>query len=341
MVGTKKFNEKEQFFSSDLERATGTLNTQWEEFSVFGEDVWMPTDKLTFSFGARLDKFFWHDFSGGQLTDTTSFENVEAHLSPRLAVSYQINPTTTIKASYQNGFRTPDTYYQNSFIAVNAIAKDLGYKTMDVLTYETTDAFEINITKEFEHLTIDVNAFYNIHKNQLAWANIADIDFWTTNEVKKIGKNSGLFINQEDDIEALGGEFILKYYLGDYFVISGNYSYVILNKSITQNQPAHMLKLSTNANLLKDKLHLHLNYTFNSSMEDLYTTTEWHEDYQQSKHLVNAAASYDISEKINIYFKAYNLFQDDFPLVYKSNIPYSAYFGTQQTRIYMGIKLQF
>lgn len=144
-----------------------------QEFSLFAENLWTPTEKLNLSIGLRYDKFFLHEVSGGHMPEPFEPDSIDGHFSPRVAGAYSINETTVIKASYQHGFRMPDAAFYDYNLASNAAAKKLGFQTSPPLTTETMDSYELNLHKEIDkNLMFDVNFFYNIFEDQLIWGRL-------------------------------------------------------------------------------------------------------------------------------------------------------------------------
>ncbi|MDP9104530.1 MAG: TonB-dependent receptor, partial [Candidatus Eremiobacteraeota bacterium] len=118
-----------------------TYNTVVPKFSAFSiTDQWKPTDRLNINLGLRFDRF---EFDGSDTTATparTFFYNawnkqfptlkqlntpsqVEAYnvIQPRLGMTYTVNPTTVLRASYGRYGQAPNSAFeQYNFLQNNA-----------------------------------------------------------------------------------------------------------------------------------------------------------------------------------------------------------------------------
>ena len=76
-----------------LERGRAAGIQEHKMYSLFIEDNWMPTDRLTLTGGLRHDD---HDIFG-------------SHVSPRLYAVYTLTPAWTLKGGVSTGYKTPLT----------------------------------------------------------------------------------------------------------------------------------------------------------------------------------------------------------------------------------------
>ena len=109
-----------------------TYNTVSPKFSAFSiTDQWKPTDRLNINLGLRFDRF---EFDGSDTTGTAArtffynaFNNqfptlaqvntsgqVEAYnvIQPRLGMTYTVNPTTVLRASYGRYAQAPNSAFE-------------------------------------------------------------------------------------------------------------------------------------------------------------------------------------------------------------------------------------
>ncbi|HEV2739706.1 MAG TPA: TonB-dependent receptor, partial [Candidatus Elarobacter sp.] len=121
-----------------------TYNTVVPKFSAFSiTDQWKPTDRLNINLGLRLDRF---EFDGSNTTNTPARQflytaynaqfptnkqfnvpnQVEAYnvIQPRLGMTYTVNPTTVLRASYGRYGQAPNAAFeQYDFLQPNAPSK--------------------------------------------------------------------------------------------------------------------------------------------------------------------------------------------------------------------------
>ncbi len=172
--GYKKFRTVDFYFGHRPQAGFESLNTQWYEESLFAEDIIALTDKLTLLLGIRYDKIKTDVMSDFWPAGTSGYkpEEIDGHISPRIAIGYEIDKATNVKGSYQHGFRMPDATYYQFNVYNNNIATGLGLPTFP-LEEETMDSWELNFQKVFnKKLEGGVNLFYNTFNDQLAWGNL-------------------------------------------------------------------------------------------------------------------------------------------------------------------------
>jgi outer membrane receptor protein involved in Fe transport len=229
LVGGKQFYENKQFFSDDAAIPNLVLNTHWLETSVFGEDVIALSDRWTVSVGLRYDKIHFSGMSSGfwqrvysnpdpriiHLSPHKEPDEIDGHFSPRIATAYDIDKDTTIKASYQHGFRAPDaTYYRNNLLYRDA-ASALGIPFPD-LEIETMDSYELNLQKNFpeKKIKVNFNAFYNVFEDLISNQTYRDTGLFTPEQIAALiratepnlppGFPIGSFLNELDTDKDLG-----------------------------------------------------------------------------------------------------------------------------------------
>lgn len=127
-------------------------------------------------------------------------EPIEGHVSPRVATAYDLDKYTTIKASYQHGFRTPDAVYYRLNLAYGDSAKAVGID-FPQLKIETLDSFELNFQKNFpeKKITADCNVFYNIFHDLLSFELYKDTGLFTPEQIKAIRDATGPFPGAQPD----------------------------------------------------------------------------------------------------------------------------------------------
>jgi len=111
-----------------------TYNTVVPKFSAFSiTDQWKPTDRLNINLGLRFDRFefdgsnttaspartffynaFNNQFGGAGLSQINTPSQVEAYnvIQPRLGMTYTVNPTTVLRASYGRYGQAPNSAFE-------------------------------------------------------------------------------------------------------------------------------------------------------------------------------------------------------------------------------------
>ena len=64
------------------------------------------------------------------------------------------------------------------------------------------------------------------------------------------------------------------------------------------------------------------------------SSAQWHDAYNQQKHLFNLSLNYGVSELSSLYLRGHKLFEDDRP-VRRSLHPVQAYLGSDEHRTYL------
>ncbi len=342
--GYKKFRDKNQYFSSDQSGEFASINTEWTEFSIFAEDKYTFTDKLSATLGLRYDKYFLNEFSKEGLPKGVS-PDIDGHFSPQVAFAYELLPKTIAKVSYRHGYRMPDAIYYDSNGRNNVAAEGLGFPIHE-LEPESMDVYEFNLSSQLsETWLIGLNLFHNEFKDQLSWAVLTDA--WGDNAAAvgaASGNPYGMFQNLADKEEADGGELMVNWQITPDMDLRGSYSYAKVGSSLPQRMPVNMVKLDLTGNLFNDKCHYALNYIFSTAMDNVNNPAgeKWHKAYKQNENLVNMAIAYDITENGSLYLRVHNVFEDNRPVItFNSSRPYQGTLGSDERRIYIGYRATF
>ncbi|MEO5998315.1 MAG: TonB-dependent receptor [Chitinophagaceae bacterium] len=148
----------------------------WEN-AAYVSDVWKATDKLNLSYGLRLTAFsilgagdFYNVNSAGKVTDTLHYNSGEVvktyfNLEPRLAASYVLNTSSSIKASYVRNV-------QNLHLISNSTTSnptDKWIASTNIIKPEISDQVSLGYYKNLAgskyELTVEV--YYKTMQNQI------------------------------------------------------------------------------------------------------------------------------------------------------------------------------
>ena len=347
--GEKEFFQTRQFFGEDVKLSLASVDTTWSELSVFAEDVVAVTDKLTAYFGLRYDKIFLQDFEWHLWSQHNKPDDIEGHFSPRIALTYELDRDMAVKASYQHGFRTPDASYYTWNLLYKSGAEMLGLN-VPRLKNETMDSFELNFHKNLpsRRLKADVNLYYNIFKDQLSWKFYDQIKLFTPAQITAIrnalglaaGGSTGSILNSSRDIYAYGGEIIVTYQPLKHTDISLSYGYVYLDGADEMLYPSHQVKLNAQSAFINNTLHFALNYLYNSAYSESKLPVA-HSIYRKDRHVVDLAASYDITPELSVGVNVKNVFGNEVPpMVFTPAKPENGGLGFDATRVYVSMRFK-
>jgi outer membrane receptor protein involved in Fe transport len=276
-------------------------------------------------------------------------DELEGHFSPRIATAYELDSNTIVKASFQNGFRTPDAFYYLHYMAYKDAAETLGI-SFPSLGIETMDSYELNVHKYLpEHkVKIGCNLYYNIFEDLLSWKFYEDTGLFTPAELNAIKDHLGLpapvrpgsILNSQEKIKAYGGEINATAKLLFSTQVSLSYGYAQLDNEQLMQYPKHQFKINTLTSFWDDKMHFSLDYLYNSE----YSNTDLpiaHYIYRKDRHLLNMGLNYNIMPKATLSLIINNLFENDVPpMVFDANNINRGGLGYDERRIYLSLKLK-
>jgi outer membrane receptor for ferrienterochelin and colicin len=182
--GHRGFRVLDQYFSAPAQVEGESYATSWNEVAGFAEDVWTLSPQVTLSAGARFDDLTYRDIvvyqdagTAPELTVPLGGSSLQ-QTSPRLAAAWQCSPVTTLKASYQHGFQTPDVGHFASHRRVEMRVQQSGFPTFQIpmLKPERLESIELGLRRDFDRrqLTVDMNLFHNTYRDQIHFHNFFD-----------------------------------------------------------------------------------------------------------------------------------------------------------------------
>lgn len=155
------------------------------ENAVFATNTWKASGNVNITYGVRLTAFsilgkgdFYAVDPDGVVTDTFRYkkgEIVKTYLNaePRLAMSYQLNPASSVKASYARNV-------QNLHLISNsttASPTDKWLASTNIIKPEIADQFAVGYYRNFggSQYELSVEAYYKTMQNQLDYRDGADV----------------------------------------------------------------------------------------------------------------------------------------------------------------------
>ncbi|MGZ8558094.1 MAG: TonB-dependent receptor [Chitinophagaceae bacterium] len=155
------------------------------ENAAFATNTWKATDKVNITYGVRLTAFsilgkgdFYAIDPDGVITETYSYDKgeiVKTYLNaePRLAVSYQFNPLSSMKASYTRNV-------QNLHLISNSTTSsptDKWLASTNIIKPEISDQYSLGYYKNLynNQFEISTEVYYKTMQNQVDYKDGADV----------------------------------------------------------------------------------------------------------------------------------------------------------------------
>lgn len=155
------------------------------ENAIYATDTWKATDRLNLTYGLRLSAFsvlgagdYYNFNASGQAIDTLHYRSgqiVKTYVNPepRIAASYQLDPTTSIKASYVRN--TQNLHLISNNTASNPTDKWVA--NTNVIKPEIADQWAIGYYKNLaeNRYELTVETYYKAMQNQIDYRNGANV----------------------------------------------------------------------------------------------------------------------------------------------------------------------
>ena len=224
--------------------------TNYEWGAYIGLEKRIAKDKVKLNATARVDKN----------------ENFPYLFSPALSVVYTPHKDHTLRVTFSSAIRNPTLsdqylYYPvgrallvgnisgyDSLVTINSFVDALNFDDVNKLSYfnvkpvvpEKVKTIEFGYrTSLFDHLYMDLNAYYSEYKDFIGYQVGADVDILTIYNgpffppSKKMLFNNFLRVatNSEEVVTTSGASIGLSYFFREFYTITGNYSFNQLNKA--------------------------------------------------------------------------------------------------------------
>ncbi|HKO82210.1 MAG TPA: TonB-dependent receptor [Chitinophagaceae bacterium] len=156
----------------------------WEN-AVYATNTWKASDKVNLTYGLRASAFsilgkgdFYTIDKDGNITDTLHYEKGDIvktyfNFEPRLAASYQLNNTSSVKASYVRNI-------QNLHLVSNSTSSnptDKWVASTNIIKPEISDQASLGYYKNLwgNRYELTVEAYYKTMQNQVDYRDGADV----------------------------------------------------------------------------------------------------------------------------------------------------------------------
>ena len=164
------------------------LTLQWRyslENAAYVTNTWKPSDRFGLTYGLRVSVFnilgqgdYYNFDANGNVTDTMHYSSgqvVKTYVNPepRIAASYQVNNSTSVKASYTRNV-------QNMHLVSNSttsLPTDKWIASTNVIKPEIADQWSVGYYKNLSDnkYELTVEAYYKDMQNQIDYRNGANV----------------------------------------------------------------------------------------------------------------------------------------------------------------------
>lgn len=157
----------------------------WEN-AIYASDSWKMSDNLSMTYGLRLSTFsilgkgdFFNIDETGKILDTVHYKSGEfvktyVNLEPRLALSYKLNSSTSLKASYVRNT-------QNLHLISNSTTSsptDKWVASTNIIKPEISDQYSVGFYKDLFNgdYELTVETYYKSLQNQIDYRDGANVN---------------------------------------------------------------------------------------------------------------------------------------------------------------------
>ena len=293
-VETEKARSRTEGFGGPVARTDSRMN------SVYAQLSGNPIAGLTATLGVRHDD---HDRFGGETTLAAT------------AVYTPNEGTTTLRASYGEGFKAPSLFQ---------LFSDFGNEEV---TPETSDSWDVGITQRLFDGALTVGAIWFQRDTQ------DQIDFvscFGDSSSKCIDRPFGTYDNIRDS-SARGAELTLAWQALDALDLTANYTWLDAQNDETNNELARRPQNTINASVdyrWSFGLITGLTLTRVGSSFDNAANTRRLDGYS----LVDLHASFPISEQFEVFGRVENLLDDHYETAFQ--------YGTPRRGAFVGVRLR-
>jgi outer membrane receptor for ferrienterochelin and colicin len=255
-------------------------------------------------------------------------------------MSYALTPDDTIKASYQQGFRTADVTYWRWWLAFDQAQTTAGLKGLPDLKPETVESYELNYRKEMSEkkYAFDTSLYYNQYRDALLWHYFAAGDGFVdaagvAANVAAQGWSGGSFLNTHGTFASVGGELAAEIKATSNIKGRASYAYsrpagvggaevesgwtTADHRHRWRTFPTHIVKLSVTGAWLDKKLITEVNGQYYDAVSGANSevTTPAVDVYGTPRFIVNASVRYAFTQKLSVRLIGENLGANAVPSV--------------------------
>jgi outer membrane receptor protein involved in Fe transport len=362
LMGTRHFRTGDYYLSDDPDDGGLLMDSDWNEFGFFCEDIFHFSHQWHFSFGFRYDIFENDDFqipnflnNQQKRTDTYEQEN-NAVSTKRIAVSYLMTPNDTLKLSFQEGYHLSNlSNFYGIFFDPNYAQKDLEPELMSSIE------FNYQHSEPEKGLKLGINLFLNGYENSL----LVKTSNNNTNkrqpshiaEETKDDNNDSLMnevFGNGPSFASMGGELDIDWRITSQTNLFLSYAYTqpdnldvekntrvsIANDDCSEwmSYPRHIIKGSIQQEAFNDRLLLHIHAIYTSSIDALSDKLHIDSQYYSPLFNIHASVSIKLSDQLTFQLIGRNIFDNDTPPVgFNYLSPWEGNLGEGSPLVYLGL----
>jgi len=315
-AGYEYYRNNRYYFRSAPVKSSVGEDVNWQQYSVFADDVFHLSKPWTITMGLRYDAIKYNfNKATYSLRKVTSNSDL---WSPRLSSAYRIFDNTIFKLSYQEGFHYPPAtaIYSKSLLP------------------ETIKSFEIGLSHEIPNgITMTINSFYNVYQDSLL---------------------SELGGNQRNDFGSTGGELAFDWAARNSMDVNISYSYSRPIK-VSDNDvdiytadpdlsewycyPAHMVKGSLRKYWDEKRIMTSFVFEYGSMVSQSHSVGAIKRDiFENDRYSVSFRGKLKITDRLFMDLIIKNALHNNIPVpTYLYNSPWEGSLGDSKTYSYMGL----
>jgi len=374
LIGRKEFRDNDTYIHGGTEiNSADALTMHWKEKSAFAEDIFDITDAWVLSAGVRYDSIHNSPAKSGLRVgyDAPDYESI----THRFATAYEINPTTSVKLGYSEGYRTPDVGYYTRHARVSQGLINYGFAPLNDLKPEEMKTTELNVHFELPkaRMKFDTNFYYNEYVNTLFWHMYdnnryprtdheidtiiggvdKDTNTWEPNQLYWAGamdnaagkfRSKGLeFIVDWEPTNTTKVNMIYGYSKPDSIddAVAGQMDFLTTNdKDDWMLFPTHTYKLTLRQSFLNDKLNASLAWQYHSGRA-VSRHASFTDVYANHYSKLDLGLKYKMTEALELNFILKNALGEKTPKASFNGNPYQGALGQEKRYWYLSGTYKF
>jgi len=369
LIGYRHFRAGDYYLSQDPIDDGRLLDSDWDEFGFFFEDVIQFSPKWNFSFGFRYDildnsEMVIPDFINDTKKNIDKYEQECKNVSTsRIAVSYKFTPDDIFKLSFQEGYHQSNmfNFYEIFYGSMNL---------QDDLKPELMSSLEFNYQHSEPELGVQMglNLFLNAYENS----------FLVETGHKK-GDMATPILGEEDSeylfddifgngpsFASMGVELDLDWQITSNTDLFLSYAFTkphnieeeenirvsIANEDCSKwlSYPTHIIKSAFRKNFLNDRLNLNLHAIYTSSIDAAIKESpspgkqkrmgNFHKlsQYYPPSLTIHASMAFKVTDQLTFRVIGRNIFDNDHPHAgFHFSKPWEGNLGEGSPLVYLGI----
>ena len=355
---------EKHFFSTDPTSHRAYVDGNWQEYSMYIEDIFSLSDKTTFIAGLRYDGAKFNSdmrFDANDLNPLIFRPDDISNISPRLGMTHRLNNDFLFRAGFSEGFAYPNVSNYSRTFRVNEFLAGEGLETFDTEKPESIESFELGLRGDLikNELLFDASVYYNRYKNNSNFVNFRNTPSFLPGNlgVEDIPDDVfGILTTLDNDVDGYGSEISLSWKPTNTFFANLSYSYSVpdhvnavdnastgvANETLSEwsHFPKHQVK--SNLNYKLNNWHFSLAGVYQSGLEINRKFTPTRTNAEDEFVRVNFGINYMLNKKTSISFIAKNIFNNNTPrTTFDPARAWQGALGSDERLFYLGLRHSF